>query len=172
MSGFGNGPLLIAALRLLPKNALSRLAGRFVSIPWPGPLQRLQIRAFAGVFGVELDEVKDPTDSFACLQDCFVRELADGARPPPPGAEASGRQPRGPRPAPGPVEVRVLGAEDVAQVIVRAGPALGRHVHVVLCRPAVVAAAGLSSTVAADNPSLEFATLSRRRARGGPCRPG
>lgn len=81
MSGFGNGPLLIAALRLLPKNALSRLAGRFVSIRWPGPLQRLQIRAFAGVFGVELDEVKDPIDSFACLQDFFVRELVDGARP-------------------------------------------------------------------------------------------
>jgi phosphatidylserine decarboxylase len=75
------GSLLIAALRLLPKNALSRLAGRFVSIRWPRPLQRLQIRGFAAVFGVDLEEVKEPLDSFACLQDFFVRELVDGARP-------------------------------------------------------------------------------------------
>jgi phosphatidylserine decarboxylase len=81
MSSFDSGSRLIAALRLLPKNALSRLAGRFVSIRWPRPLQRLQIHAFARAFGVDLDEVKDPIDSFACLQDFFVRELVDGARP-------------------------------------------------------------------------------------------
>jgi phosphatidylserine decarboxylase len=81
MPCFNAGSLLIAALRLMPKNALSRLAGRFVSVRWPGPLQRLQIRAFARVFGVDLREVKDPIDSFPCLQDFFVRELVDGARP-------------------------------------------------------------------------------------------
>jgi len=81
MSNFNTGPLLIAALRLIPKNALSRLAGRFVSVRWPAPLQRLQIRAFAWVFGVDLDEVKDPIESFTCLQDFFVRELIAGARP-------------------------------------------------------------------------------------------
>jgi phosphatidylserine decarboxylase len=81
MSGSSSGSLLIAALRLLPKNALSRLAGRLVSLRLPGPLQRLQIRAFARTFGVDLDEVREPLDSFACLQDFFVRELADGARP-------------------------------------------------------------------------------------------
>ena len=91
MSIFNAGSLLIAALRLIPKNALSRLAGRFVSVRWPGPLQRLQIRAFARVFRVDLDEVKDPIASFACLQDFFVRELVDGARPIPqdPGAFVS-----------------------------------------------------------------------------------
>jgi phosphatidylserine decarboxylase len=81
MSNSSTGSLLIAALRLVPKNALSRLAGQFVSIRWPGPLQRLQIRAFARVFGVDLDEVKEPIESFACLQDFFVRELIVGARP-------------------------------------------------------------------------------------------
>ena len=81
LSGSSTRSLLITALRLVPKNALSRLAGRFVCIRWPGPLQRLQIRAFAAVFGVDLDEVKDPIDSFACLQDFFVRELVPGARP-------------------------------------------------------------------------------------------
>jgi len=81
MSRARAGSLLIAALRLIPKNAISRLAGRFVSMRLPGPLQRLEILAFARVFGVDLAEVKQPIASFACLQDFFVRELADGTRP-------------------------------------------------------------------------------------------
>jgi phosphatidylserine decarboxylase len=73
--------LLIAALRLLPKNAISRLAGRIVSLRLPALLQRWQIRGFARVFGVDWSEVRDPITSFRSLQDFFVRALLPGARP-------------------------------------------------------------------------------------------
>jgi phosphatidylserine decarboxylase len=71
----------LSALRVLPKNALSRLAGRIVGLRLPGPLQRAQIRAFGSLFGVELDEVRDPIDSFASLQEFFTRALKPDARP-------------------------------------------------------------------------------------------
>jgi phosphatidylserine decarboxylase len=75
------GALLIAALRLLPKNAVSRLAGRIVSLRLPAFLQRWQIRGFARVFGVDWSEVRDPITSFRSLQDFFVRALLPDARP-------------------------------------------------------------------------------------------
>ena len=76
-----SGALLIAALRFLPKNAVSRLAGRIVSVRLPGPLQRWQIRAFARVFGVDWSEIRDPITSFRSLQGFFVRALLPEARP-------------------------------------------------------------------------------------------
>jgi phosphatidylserine decarboxylase len=76
-----SGALLIAALRLLPKNAISRLAGRVVSLRLPALLQRWQIRGFARVFGVDWSEVRDPITSFRSLQDFFVRALLPEARP-------------------------------------------------------------------------------------------
>jgi phosphatidylserine decarboxylase len=72
---------LIQALGLLPRNAISRLVGRLVSLRLPAQLQRAQIRSFARTFGIDLDEIRDPIESFACLQDFFVRELREGARP-------------------------------------------------------------------------------------------
>ncbi|MBW1688462.1 MAG: phosphatidylserine decarboxylase [Deltaproteobacteria bacterium] len=76
-----SGALLIAALRLLPKNAISRLAGRVVSLRLPALLQRWQIRGFARVFGVDWSEVRDPITSFRSLQDFFVRAFLPEARP-------------------------------------------------------------------------------------------
>lgn len=76
-----SGALLIAALRLLPKNAVSRLAGRIVSVRLPALLQRFQIRAFARLFGVDWSEIRDPITSFSSLQDFFVRALLPEARP-------------------------------------------------------------------------------------------
>lgn len=55
--------------------------GRWVSVRWPGPIQRWQIRRFVALFGIDLSEVKHPISAFACLQDFFVRELVAGARP-------------------------------------------------------------------------------------------
>jgi phosphatidylserine decarboxylase len=72
---------LVAFLSVVPKNLVSRMGGVFAGIPWPGPLQRAQIASFARTFGVNLDEVKDPLDSFRTIQDFFVRELKAGARP-------------------------------------------------------------------------------------------
>jgi len=73
--------LLIALLTVLPKNLMSRVAGLFASIPLPGPLAALQNRIFALIFGVNLDEVKDPLSSFKRLNQFFIRQLKDGVRP-------------------------------------------------------------------------------------------
>jgi phosphatidylserine decarboxylase len=73
--------LSISALRLLPRNSISRLAGRLASLRFPQPLQRWLINAFAWIFGVKLEEVRDPLDSFSCVQDFFVRALVPDARP-------------------------------------------------------------------------------------------
>jgi len=72
---------LLEALRLLPKNAMSRAAGRIASIAWPGPIQRAQIRLFARLAGVDLEEARDDVADFATLQQFFTRALRDGARP-------------------------------------------------------------------------------------------
>lgn len=83
-------PLLLM-LGLLPKNAVSRMAGRAAGLPLPRFLRRPFLRAFGRTFGVDFAEVRDPLDSFASLQHFFVRALVDGARPvdPSPGAVVS-----------------------------------------------------------------------------------
>ena len=73
--------LVIAALRALPVNRLSRSAGRMARVRLPGPLQRAQIRLFGAFVGVDFDEAREPVASFACFQDFFTRALRDGARP-------------------------------------------------------------------------------------------
>jgi phosphatidylserine decarboxylase len=71
----------IQALRLLPKNALSRVAGRLAALRLPAGLRRPACLAFGRTFGVEFSEVRDPLDSFRSLQDFFTRALRDGVRP-------------------------------------------------------------------------------------------
>jgi len=75
------GRYAIAGLRLLPKNALSRWAGRAAALRLPPRLQHWQIRAFARAVGVDLGELRDPIESFSSLQDFFTRALREGARP-------------------------------------------------------------------------------------------
>lgn len=72
---------LIAFLRCVPKNLVSRLAGRAASWRLPPPVQRGVIRAFGRAVGVDFEEIRDPIESFSCLQDFFVRALKPGARP-------------------------------------------------------------------------------------------
>jgi phosphatidylserine decarboxylase len=83
-------PLLLL-LALAPKNALSRLAGRFAGLPLPRFLRRPFLKAFGGTFGVDFGEVRDPLESFPTLQHFFIRALKDGARPidPAPGVVVS-----------------------------------------------------------------------------------
>ncbi len=71
----------VPALRLLPRNLISRAVGRFAAARLPRALVRAEIRAFARAVGVDLDEVRDPLDSFASLQEFFTRALRDGVRP-------------------------------------------------------------------------------------------
>ncbi|MEE8166208.1 MAG: phosphatidylserine decarboxylase, partial [Myxococcota bacterium] len=68
-------------LYLLPKNAISRWAGRFAALRLPGPLQRAELRLFARWAGVDLAEAAEPLDAYPSLQAFFSRSLREGARP-------------------------------------------------------------------------------------------
>jgi len=78
----------LAFLRLLPRNLISRGAGRLAGLRLPGPLQRAVIRGLGRAVGVDFAEVRDPLDRFASLQDFFVRRLRDGVRPIDPAPDA------------------------------------------------------------------------------------
>lgn len=73
--------LLLQLLKLLPKNALSRTVGAFMSLRWPFGLGQLWVRAFARWVGADLSEVREPMRHFDSIQSFFVRALAPGARP-------------------------------------------------------------------------------------------
>lgn len=75
------GRAMIAGLKLVPKNVMSRVAGHIAGVSLPGPLRRAQLRAFALTFGVDIDEAKDPIESYRSVQEFFVRALKEGARP-------------------------------------------------------------------------------------------
>lgn len=79
---------VLGALKLLPKNWMSRVAGRFAGLHLPRPVVRAEILAFARAYDIDLDEVRDPLDSFPSLQSFFTRALKDGARPIDPAADA------------------------------------------------------------------------------------
>jgi phosphatidylserine decarboxylase len=73
--------LLISALRCLPRNLLSRAAGRLAELPLPAPLRRPLLGGFGRVVGVDFGEVRDPLESFDSLQSFFTRALRPGVRP-------------------------------------------------------------------------------------------
>ena len=72
---------LFVLLTLLPKNAMSRAMGRFTSLSLPGPVQRAEIKLFARLAGVNVEEARDDVADFASLQQFFTRALRPGARP-------------------------------------------------------------------------------------------
>lgn len=78
----------LAALRLLPRNLLSRLAGRLASVRLPAPLQRAESRIFGRLTGIDFTEARDPLESFGSLQELFTRALRDGVRPIDPAPDA------------------------------------------------------------------------------------
>jgi phosphatidylserine decarboxylase len=71
----------VAAQHLLPKQALTALAGVFAR--WRGgAFTSAAIRAFIARYGVEMAEAADPDPaSYACFNDFFTRALAPGVRP-------------------------------------------------------------------------------------------
>jgi len=76
--------LFIGALRLLPKNAISRAVGAATRWPLPAPIRRWAMRAFARRYGVDLTEC-GPLDGFRTFGEFFARPLRDGLRPVAPG---------------------------------------------------------------------------------------
>jgi len=70
----------LPALRLLPRNLISRAAGRLTAARLPRALVRAEILLFARAVGVDLAEVRDPLEAFGSLQEFFTRALREGAR--------------------------------------------------------------------------------------------
>lgn len=75
------GRLLWALLFLVPKNAISRLAGRFAELAWPAPVQRALLRGFARAAGADLSEAEKGIEAYPTLQTFFTRGLKPGSRP-------------------------------------------------------------------------------------------
>lgn len=69
--------LSMALLRLLPKHAISRAAGRLARSRW----SRRLIPLFVRKFGVDMSEAALPMEKYATLVDFFCRELKPGLRP-------------------------------------------------------------------------------------------
>jgi len=76
--------LFIAALRIVPKNALSRLLGALAHRRLPGWLLRPAMRAFAARYRVDLEECPD-LSAFHTFGEFFARPLRPGRRPVAPG---------------------------------------------------------------------------------------
>lgn len=80
--------LALAALRALPRNLISRGAGRIASTRLPRSLRARACRVFGRAVGVDFGEVRDPLDSFESLQAFFTRALRPGLRPLDPSPDA------------------------------------------------------------------------------------
>ncbi len=76
----------IAALRLLPKSALSRAVGAATRWRAPGPIRRALMRGFAARYGIDLAEC-DALDAFRTFGEFFARPLRPGLRPIAPGED-------------------------------------------------------------------------------------
>ncbi|HET9552431.1 MAG TPA: archaetidylserine decarboxylase [Anaeromyxobacteraceae bacterium] len=79
-----NDRLFIGALRLLPKNALSRLVGRLTDAALPGWLLRPAMRSFARRYRIDLAECP-PLETYPTFGRFFARPLLPGRRPVAPG---------------------------------------------------------------------------------------
>jgi phosphatidylserine decarboxylase len=76
--------LFISALRLLPKNAVSRLAGALTRWQAPPPLRLAAMKAFARRYGIDLAESPD-LELYRTFGEFFARPLRPGLRPIAPG---------------------------------------------------------------------------------------
>jgi phosphatidylserine decarboxylase len=75
---------LLAALRVVPKNALSRVAGALTRARAPRTVRVAAMRAFAARYGIDLSECGD-LELFQTFGEFFARPLRPGLRPIAPG---------------------------------------------------------------------------------------
>lgn len=76
--------LFISALRLLPKNALSRAVGALTRWRAPARLRLAAMKAFARRYGIDLSECPD-LEVYRTFGEFFARPLRPGLRPVAPG---------------------------------------------------------------------------------------
>lgn len=72
--------ILYLLLYLVPKNFLSSLVGRLVSIRLPKSLAMFVNRNFARIYNIDIDEAEKRLEEYSCLQEFFSRHLRPGAR--------------------------------------------------------------------------------------------
>jgi phosphatidylserine decarboxylase len=75
-----NDRLFISALRLVPKNALSRAAGALTRWRAPAPIRLAAMRAFARRYGIDLGECPE-LELYRTFGEFFARPLRPGLRP-------------------------------------------------------------------------------------------
>jgi len=80
-------PAFIAILRLLPKNAISRLVGRITRLEGGRSAHQLAIRTFCERYGVAVEEAELPISEYPTFASFFTRRLRPGARPIAPGED-------------------------------------------------------------------------------------
>ncbi|HEX9243638.1 MAG TPA: archaetidylserine decarboxylase [Anaeromyxobacter sp.] len=76
--------LFISAMRLVPKNVLSRVAGALTRWHAPAPVRHAAMRAFARRYGIDLGESPD-LEVYRTFGEFFARPLRPGLRPIAPG---------------------------------------------------------------------------------------
>ncbi|MFM2153110.1 MAG: hypothetical protein RL199_1545 [Pseudomonadota bacterium] len=76
---------VIQALKLVPRNALSRAVGAVLRTPLPRPVVTAGIRGFSKAYGVETGEAERPLDDYRTFNEFFTRRLKPGARAIAPG---------------------------------------------------------------------------------------
>jgi phosphatidylserine decarboxylase len=79
-----NDKAFIAAMRLVPKNALSRAVGAATRLPLPGAVGRGVMGAFARRYRIDLSECGE-LSGFRTFGEFFARPLRPGLRPVAPG---------------------------------------------------------------------------------------
>ncbi len=73
--------LLLAALKVSPRRALTRAVGEAAGWTRPAPLARLAVKAFARRYALELGEAELPLGGYPSVRALFTRRLRPGARP-------------------------------------------------------------------------------------------
>ena len=75
------GDFFLILISVLPQNLISKIFGWFSLIPFPGPIRRPLIRAFAGAYKINIDEAEKPLEEYPSLNAFFIRKLKEGVRP-------------------------------------------------------------------------------------------
>lgn len=70
----------ITALKLVPKNAVSRALGAVLRAPMPAPIARSVIKKFAAAYRVETGDAERDYLSYPTFNAFFTRRLREGAR--------------------------------------------------------------------------------------------
>ena len=68
-------------LRYVPKNRLSRTAGRLVHARLPRPIARRLVRWFARTYQIDVGAAALPIEEYPSIGHFFIRDLREGLRP-------------------------------------------------------------------------------------------